>query len=816
MARASKRKNKARSKRKHTEEIGGITRKVAVSTAKYSMIITIIILIIITVAGTYLRILPALKYGLELDANDPWIAYWEANYFHTHGLFSYSSLEKVRDFWWPVGRNFLHTDYLGVAWLAAATYKIGAIFGLTLKGWISLFPVFAGATAIVFLFLLVYVATGSKLGGLVSATLFALSPGAISRTTVGFVEKTGISVPILVLFYIFIILLFRSKGRSSIIYSLLAGIVGGSIAYMWGGYHLVTISLALIPLLDPLFSAPTKRKLKLYSLMLATYLIITIAAPHITVRYFITSLGVAPILALVIYAMEVYIDRIPIVSRILEGGVTPRFQAWLLLILILATFIAIYSGLATVNSRLLLGVGIRHFSPLVESVQENQPLPLRRIFGEYGLALIFSLGGIAIFLTRLLSGEVRFLEGVSRSFFYLMMILLFYANTQLAYFTQMASLYATIASGIAVADIVSGSISHVKASGKAKAKRAKSIHEVADPLRVLAAIFIILIVGIGAAYYGVQSYRSNSYRAPQILTSGMGPLTLTTLSGKREVFVPLNKAWINALNWIKNNTSPDALIVSWWDYGYWITVNTGRRTVADGATLNGTQIRALARVLTGDEGEASYLLRTFFKAQPNNTYIVFYDVFQGIIDRENNVTILYPMPSVVSQAQPGVPGAVVHGTADFPKSSQMLRIAYRIDPFTRSIFRTAYSSLYVDNTGASWLEFPGFAGQPEANVTRVRHTLLYQMAINGIQNLPRIAVPDSSCRAILNGTKTSVMAVAVARSLSSGNYQLQYVFAPPLKEFKPVASVISCPIVNQSGNRYNVVAVIVFIYQWTG
>jgi len=793
-------------------EIGGITSKLAVLAARYSTILTIIVLGVLLAIGVYIRILPALHYGLELDANDPWIAYWEAKYFYENGLFNFQGLHDVKSFWWPIGRDFTVTDSLGVAWLAAATYGIGAHFGLTLKEWIALFPVFAGAAAIVVLFLLVYVITRSKLAGLVTAAFFALSPGAIARTTVGFVEKTGIAVPVLGLSYIFLTLALRNKGTRSMIYALLAGITGGIVGYLWGGYHVVTISFALVMILDPIFAKPSKERLKLYGIMTLAFVVLLAINPKIGIHYFAGGLGDVVILTLLLYALEVYIDRIPVVSRILEDGVTPRFQIWLITLLLVAAFIAVYTGFIPVSKRLLAAVGIRNLSPLVESVQEHQPTPIARIFQEYGLALLFTFAGVIIFAARAIRGRVKIYEAAPTAMIYLMALFLFYANKQLAYFTQMASLYVTIAAGLAVADIISGSIWE----GEVKAKKSKKKHELGDPLKVLAGIFVILIVGIGGAYYADQSYNTNKYRAPQILTSGISPLTMMTPDGQTQVIVPLNKAWLNALEWIKNNTREDALIISWWDYGYWITVNTGRKTVADGATLNETQIRALARLLTGDEGEANFLLKNVFHAEPNNTYIVFYEVFEGIVDLKNNMTILYPKPEAIQQPQQGLPGAVIHGFADFPKSTQMLRIAYRIPPFTKSIFFTSYSSVYIDNTGQQWLEFPGFVGQPQENVTRVKNALIYKMAINGIYALPNVAVADSSCQAILNKTEAAIMAVAAARGVTGG-YQIQYLFPESqFQSFKPVAVSISCPIVNQVADRYNVFAVVVFIYQWTG
>ena len=137
-------------------EYGNFTGKVVEFVTRFSTPITIVLLIIILSLGIYIRIIPALKYGIELDANDPWIVYWEAKYFVENGLTSLEGLSNVKDFWWPVGRDFLHTEYVGMAWLAAASYPIGEAFGLTLKEWVALFPVFAGAATIILLFITVY------------------------------------------------------------------------------------------------------------------------------------------------------------------------------------------------------------------------------------------------------------------------------------------------------------------------------------------------------------------------------------------------------------------------------------------------------------------------------------------------------------------------------------------------------------------------------------------------------------------------------------------------------------------------------------
>jgi asparagine N-glycosylation enzyme membrane subunit Stt3 len=52
-------------------------------------------------------------------------------------------------------------------------------------------------------------------------------------------------------------------------------------------------------------------------------------------------------------------------------------------------------------------------------------------------------------------------------------------------------------------------------------------------------------------------------------------------------FVPnyYNVQWQNAMSWVKDNTSPDSVFASWWDYGYWIQAIGERATVTDGGNV---------------------------------------------------------------------------------------------------------------------------------------------------------------------------------------------------------------------------------------
>jgi dolichyl-diphosphooligosaccharide--protein glycosyltransferase len=64
------------------------------------------------------------------------------------------------------------------------------------------------------------------------------------------------------------------------------------------------------------------------------------------------------------------------------------------------------------------------------------------------------------------------------------------------------------------------------------------------------------------------------------------------------------------LEFIKKDSSQDAVINSWWDYGHWFTAVAKRRVLFDGKTQNSPVAFWMARVLTtDDEKEAAGILR---------------------------------------------------------------------------------------------------------------------------------------------------------------------------------------------------------------
>jgi len=82
------------------------------------------------------------------------------------------------------------------------------------------------------------------------------------------------------------------------------------------------------------------------------------------------------------------------------------------------------------------------------------------------------------------------------------------------------------------------------------------------------------------------------------------------LAVARVITPSMNDAWWDALAAIDRGAPPDAIVTSWWDYGYWIEYIANRRATADGGSLTTHIPHWIGRaLLAADESEGVGLLR---------------------------------------------------------------------------------------------------------------------------------------------------------------------------------------------------------------
>jgi len=75
------------------------------------------------------------------------------------------------------------------------------------------------------------------------------------------------------------------------------------------------------------------------------------------------------------------------------------------------------------------------------------------------------------------------------------------------------------------------------------------------------------------------------------------------------------------MQWLKENTSEDAVIAAWWDYGYWISTLAERKTLADNATVLDWQIRKIASTYMSTPDNAWRILTTDTETDVSSYYV---------------------------------------------------------------------------------------------------------------------------------------------------------------------------------------------------
>lgn len=658
-----------------------------ISTKILSMF-TLILIIIISILGIYVRLQPALRHDFELQGDDSWQVYWISNYMVKHGITSWFRLDRSNPdthiFWYPWGQDFKFIDYPLIHMFNAITYPVASLMGLSVKQWVSITPAIFGGLVIVTGFLLVRRLAGD-IPAILTAILLAFSPGTIERTISTFAEKQGLAIPFVLLSLYF---LDKTMQKKDFVSSLLTGVIMGLISWSWGGYQAVYLVIGFILAVSPAFYKYTfKEGLSVFIItIIASLLAISNTTISMT-ELFRGSVGVLLLSGLLVFlASMIYESKIKI--RFVNEENAMKIYRIFILILVVFGLILVFTGQLTISGRAIHLLTGKESDALGASVAEHQPQSLIEVARKIGITLILGMIYIPI---GLYYGKRNIVHlGIS-----LFTIISFLVIFNAAYLTQFSSSMICVAAGLALTPLSMRSIQ------KQKSVNLKDSYFLALLILTLLLIMVFIpTLKLGVAY------------AKAIIPS---PKT-----GMISVSVE-NRAWYYALDFIKNELPKDSVIVSWWDYGYIITAYTGKATVADGATSNGTQIALLAKALTAiDENETLDIIFNDFKAPQNDTYLLIFDVFQSVKLDENS-TIWYTGPLIN-------PYTGTQGMGDIPKSIWMLRIGDRLGLKEIQPYFTIKELQY-----SSGQKIPVIA--PDWLNENVSNTMIYRLFINGVYSL---------------------------------------------------------------------------------
>jgi len=238
-------------------------------------------------------------------------------------------------------------------------------------------------------------------------------------------------------------------------------------------------------------------------------------------------------------------------------------------VIVLIGFIA--SGIGILNSGIVGLPTFRYLNAvnpflttqdnLTDSVAEHTTTSLSLSFTFLSVFLIFAVIGIWFLFSR----KTINLKTDMRIFAIFISIIAIYVSSAFVRLELFAS----------VGIIILGSIGLSILSQKIFEQKNQNFTKLIFP-----AIIIILFI-IPVTMPENNSWLSWADFPPSILNGGSGYTNFSS------------NDWKDAMLWLKENTSNDAIIASWWDYGYWITTLSDRTTLADNSTLIDWQIKKL-------------------------------------------------------------------------------------------------------------------------------------------------------------------------------------------------------------------------------
>ena len=509
-----------------------------------------------------IRTLPGV-HGWELNEFDPFFNFRATEFLVNNGLESY--FLWIDDLsWYPNGRNVSETSQVMLHIFTGFTYQLFAA-DIDLYQYVIIFPVLIGSLTTIVIFALTRTIFGTTIG-LISSLLFSISLPIMVRGQLGWFksEPLGIFLGLLSV-YLLLSGIKNSNSKFNYIRLCLGGIILSLGFSSWGGNQFFIIPIGIFLLTLPFLRNDYNFLLKSIPIFTSSAIITSLLFERQGLDFIFGLAGLSLIIPTIIMVCMIIVMKISINKNKSRNA-----------IIFLISFLLVTSTLLFFNNQInlidlpshrylnALNPYLTSSDPLTDSISEHATTNISQSFLFHSVLMIFSGIGIWILITN-----------------YKQKIIL----NDLYIFSIIFSMIGVYVSSVFMR------------------------------LEVFAALSLIIISSFGIGTL-IKKFRKHNSKIFQLLFSLiligfiMTPLFLpqnsniytildappTILNGGTTYQISSNE-WIESLNWLKNNTPDDAVIASWWDYGYWIQTISDRITVTDNSTLIDHRIKKVAEAL---------------------------------------------------------------------------------------------------------------------------------------------------------------------------------------------------------------------------
>ncbi|KAJ8496078.1 hypothetical protein ONZ51_g1340 [Trametes cubensis] len=591
-----------------------------------SSLLRIIALSLISGAAIASRLFAVINFESIIHEFDPWFNYRATRVLAEKGFYEFWNWFDPTA-WYPLGRVVGGTIYPGLMATSGVIYNVLHALHLPVdirNICVLLAPGFSALTA-----WSTYMFTKEmkdESAGLLAAAFIGIAPGYISRSVAGSYDNEAIAIFLLMFtFYCWI----KALKTGSAFFGTLTALFYFYMVAAWGGYAFITNMIPLHALALVLMGRFSSRLYVAYSSWYAIGTLASMQVPFVGFQPVRTSehmaaLGVFGLLQIVAFAELVRahvsskqfqsilygsVIAIAVLGALAFGGLT--YKGW----------IAPWTG----RFYSLWDTGYaKKYIPIIASVSEHQPTAWPSFFMDLQFLIFLFPAGVVLCFRELRDEHVFvIIYAVVASYFAGVMVRLMLTLTPVVCvaaavaFSSLLDTYldpaepavSEAAALSAEADIAADSPASTSAAGTGaaasgtskKAKKAASADSSSS--------------GFGSGLAAAFSNKSDKSRG--IFGLDTRSLVIANALGMLLFFV-LHCTYVTqhiiddfreAYYWLRQNTPKDAVVMSWWDYGYQIAGMADRPTLVDNNTWNNTHIATVGKAMSSSEEVAYPILR---------------------------------------------------------------------------------------------------------------------------------------------------------------------------------------------------------------
>lgn len=572
----------------------GALRTLWLSPNKQETILKLLILALACIVAFSSRLFAVVRFESLIHEFDPYFNYRTTRFLAEEGYYKFHNWFDDRA-WYPLGRIIGGTIYPGLMVTSAVIYRILHFFHFALhirEICVFLAPLFSSFTVIV-----TYLLTKelkSDGAGLVAASLIAIVPGYISRSVAGSYDNEGIAIFCMLFTYY----LWIKAVKSGVVYwSVLCSLAYFYMVSSWGGYVFL-INLIPLHVLVLIFTGRFSHKIYVaYSIVYTMGTILSMQIPFVGFQPVQTSehmaaFGVFGLCQLITFANWLHSRMSEENYRLLFRSVLVAFGSSFAFAIILATFLGKIAPWTGRFYSLLDPSYAKNNIPIIASVSEHQPTAWSSFYFDLQF-LVFTFPAGLYFCFKDLNDHNIFiiLYGLTSIYFAGVMVRLMLVLAPVMCILAGIAVSSTLSSYMKNLDSVT--IHHVKHDKKEREKKYPYKNEVATTVVTLISISLFLYV------FHCTWVTSEAYSSPSIV------LSAHSSDGSNIIFDDFREAYY----WLRQNTPPDAKVMSWWDYGYQITAIANRTVIVDNNTWNNTHISRVGQAMSSKEEDAYEIMK---------------------------------------------------------------------------------------------------------------------------------------------------------------------------------------------------------------